>query len=151
MAPVRVFVSLWALSLVYIKSHVASFCSWTGWFESPEKHFFLWHGSCKTAKFCLWVVSLFLWLFKSKNFLFPWLPCSFLISKVIKATPVDEWLRTLIFSALNRSSSNRCGFEPSSGHMSDKPSSACGWSGGFSQGSQVFAPPNDWQGSKWVK
>ena len=25
-----------------------------------------------------------------------------------------------------------CGFEPSSGHMWDKPSSACGWSGGFS-------------------
>ena len=26
-----------------------------------------------------------------------------------------EWLRPLIFSALNRSSSPRCGFEPSSG------------------------------------
>ena len=30
---------------------------------------------------------------------------------------VAEWLRTLIFSALNRSSSHRCAFEPSSGHV----------------------------------
>ena len=43
-----------------------------------------------------------------------------------------EWLRTLIFSTLNRSSSHRVRFEPSSGH---KPSSVCRWSGGFSQGS----------------
>ena len=28
-----------------------------------------------------------------------------------------EWLRQLSFSALNRSSSHRCGFEPSSGHV----------------------------------
>ena len=28
-----------------------------------------------------------------------------------------EWLRPLIFSALNRSSSHRCGFEASSGHV----------------------------------
>ena len=31
-----------------------------------------------------------------------------------------EWLRQLIYSTLNRSSSHRCGFEPSSGHMGDK-------------------------------
>ena len=28
---------------------------------------------------------------------------------------MGEWLRSLIFSALNRSSSHRCGFEPSLG------------------------------------
>ena len=33
------------------------------------------------------------------------------------AAPMAEWLKTLIFSALNHSSSHRCGFEPSSGHM----------------------------------
>ena len=51
------------------------------------------------------------------------------------AAPLAKWLRPLTFSDLNRSSSHRCGFEPSSG---DKPSSACGWSGGFSRGSPVF-------------
>ena len=54
---------------------------------------------------------------------------------------------TLTSSALNRVSSHHCGFEPSSGHMSDKPSYACGWSGGISQGSPVYAPPNDWLSS----
>ena len=34
-----------------------------------------------------------------------------------EAAPVAEWLRMLIFSALNRSSSHRCWFEPGSGHM----------------------------------
>ena len=33
------------------------------------------------------------------------------------AAPVAKWLRTLIFSALSRSSSHRCGFEPSLGHV----------------------------------
>ena len=61
----------------------------------------------------------------------------------IKSDPVAEWLRTLIFSILNRLSSHHCGFEPSLGHIRDKPSSACGWSGGFSWGSPVFAPLND--------
>ena len=46
--------------------------------------------------------------------------------KIISAAPVAEWIRPLIFSAVNRSSSHRCGFEPSSGHMWDKPSSAFG-------------------------
>ena len=31
--------------------------------------------------------------------------------------PLAEWLSPLIFSALNRSSSHHCGFEPSSCHM----------------------------------
>ena len=62
---------------------------------------------------------------------------------VLEAAPVAECLRTLIFSALNRLSSHRCGFEPSSDHTWDKSSSACGWPGGFSRGSPVFAPPND--------
>ena len=62
--------------------------------------------------------------------------------KTPTAAPVAEGLRTLIFSALNRSLSPRCGFEPSSGHMRDKQSSACGWSGGISRGSLVFAPPS---------
>ena len=34
-----------------------------------------------------------------------------------KAAPVAEWLRQLICSALNRSSSHCCGLELSSGHM----------------------------------
>ena len=34
-----------------------------------------------------------------------------------QAAPVAKWLRTLIFSALYRSSSPRCGFEPTTGHM----------------------------------
>ena len=67
------------------------------------------------------------------------------------AAPVAEWLRPLICSALNRSSSHRCGFELSSGHMWDEPSSACGWSGGFIRGSPVFAPPTDLFGSKQAK
>ena len=59
------------------------------------------------------------------------------------AVTVADWLRTLIFSALNHSSSHRCGFEPSSCDMLDKPKSACLWSGGFSWVSPVFAPPYD--------
>ena len=35
---------------------------------------------------------------------------------MITKKSVAVWLRALIFSALNRSSSHRCGFEPSSGH-----------------------------------
>ena len=35
--------------------------------------------------------------------------------------------------------------------MRDKPSSACGWSDVFSQGSPIFASPTDWLSSKWVK
>ena len=50
---------------------------------------------------------------------------------LFEAVPVAEWLRLLIFSAVNRSSSHRCGFEPTPDHMWEKPSSACGWSGGF--------------------
>ena len=65
-----------------------------------------------------------------------------MIQEIIQAAPVAEWLRSLIFSALDRSSSPRCGFEPSS---------ACEWSGGFSRGSPVITPPYDWLGSKWVK
>ena len=33
------------------------------------------------------------------------------------AAPVAEWLRQLIISELNLLSSQRCGFEPSSGHV----------------------------------
>ena len=46
---------------------------------------------------------------------------------LIDAAPVAEWF----ISALNCSSSHRCGFEPSSGHMCDKSSSACRWWGVF--------------------
>ena len=63
--------------------------------------------------------------------------------------PVVEWLRSLIFRALNHSSCHRCGFKPSPGHMWDKPSSACGWSGDLSWGSPIFAPPYDWLSLKW--
>ena len=65
--------------------------------------------------------------------------------------PMAKWLRPLIFSTLNRSSSHHCGIEPGSGHMWDKPSSACRWSGGFSQGSPFFAPPSEWLHLKWIK
>ena len=64
----------------------------------------------------------------------------------IEVVPVIEWWRPLIFSALNHSSSLRCGIEPSSGHVGQTK-----LSGGFSQGSPVFAQPNDWVGSKYVK
>ena len=59
----------------------------------------------------------------------------------VRVVPMAEWVRMLIFSTLNHLSSHRCGFEPSPGHMRDKPSSACWWSGGFSRASPVFAPP----------
>ena len=45
-------------------------------------------------------------------------------------------------STLNRSSTRRCGFESRSGHRLDKPSSACGWSGGYSRGSLRFFLPH---------
>ena len=50
--------------------------------------------------------------------------------------PVAEWLRPLIFNALNRSPSNRLGFEASSGHMWDKP----GCSRWFFSGFFPFSP-----------
>ena len=51
-----------------------------------------------------------------------------------RPTPVAEWFRLLIISALNRSSSHRCWFKPSSGcFMWDTQSSACWWSGVFSR------------------
>ena len=40
-----------------------------------------------------------------------------LASKSVEANPVAEWLRLLIFSALNRSSCHHCGLDPRSGHM----------------------------------
>ena len=70
--------------------------------------------------------------------------------------PVTKWLRTLIFSALNCSSSPRCWFEPNSGHMWNKPSSACRWSGGF-LGDLQFLPhltidsaQNEWNNLDWL-
>ena len=57
----------------------------------------------------------------------------------------------LLTSALNRSSSHRYGFEPRSGHMWDKPSSACWRSGDVSPRSPVFSPTYDRVGSKRVK
>ena len=57
--------------------------------------------------------------------------------KHIAIAPVVEWLRPPIFSALNHSSSHLCTFDTC------ETSQACGWSGGFSRGSPVFAPPND--------
>ena len=50
---------------------------------------------------------------------------------------------SLIFSAINRSSFHCCGFKPCSGHVCNKPSSVCGWSGSLSQGSPFFTPPFD--------
>ena len=73
-----------------------------------------------------------------------------LFTQINKMAPVAKWLRLLIFITLNRSTSHHFGFEPHPDHMWDKPSSACGWLGGFSR-SPVFAPPCDWLGSKWVK
>ena len=85
-------------------------------------------------------------LLKQNCFCVPLVLVSFLISSL-----VADWLRTLFFRALNCSSSHYCGFEPNSGHMWDKQSSACGWSGVFSQGSSILAPPYGWLGSEWVK
>ena len=65
----------------------------------------------------------------------------------IWVAPVAEWLRTLIFSTLNSSSSHRCGLELCSGHMCDEPSSACGWSGVF-LGDLMFSP-NDLAQNEW--
>ena len=48
--------------------------------------------------------------------------------------------RGRVVSTLNQSSSHRCGFEPSLGHMWDKPSCACGSSGVFSRGSPGLCP-----------
>ena len=56
------------------------------------------------------------------------------------ATPMAVWLKMLIFSAQNHSSSYHCWLEPCSGHTWDKSSSACGWSGFFSLGSPIFRP-----------
>ena len=58
---------------------------------------------------------------------------------VYKAALVAEWLRPLISSVLNHSSSHRYGCEHRTGHMWGKASSACGCSGVFSWGSPVFA------------
>ena len=64
----------------------------------------------------------------------------FFVNSDLAAASMAKWFRTLIFSALNLSSSHGSGFDPSLGHMRDKPSSACGWSGVFSRGSPIFAP-----------
>ena len=78
---------------------------------------------------------------------------NFSVIFILAVASVAEWLRTLIFSALNHLSSHRYGFQLSSSHIWDKSSSSCGWSGGFSWGSPVFAPPYDWLGSKskWME
>ena len=49
--------------------------------------------------------------------------------KIKMAAPRGRVIKDASFGALNRSSSYRCGFELSWGHMRDKPSSACGWLG----------------------
>ena len=72
-------------------------------------------------------------------YIWNWSLVFMLLSPLVSAAPVAEWLRTLIFSALNFSSFHHCGFEPSSGHMGDKPSSVCRWSGGL-LGDLPFSP-----------
>ena len=64
--------------------------------------------------------------------------------------PVVECLRSLIFSALNCSPSV---MSLSIAHVNCETSLVllAGWSGGFSRGSSIFAPPSNWLGSKWVK
>ena len=59
-----------------------------------------------------------------------------------------EWLRTPVLSAVNRSSSQRCGFEPTLGHMQDKPTSACEWFVFFLMGISHLAQAYDSLGSK---
>ena len=39
------------------------------------------------------------------------------VSSTLEAASMDRWLRSLIFGALNRSSSQCCSFESSSSHM----------------------------------
>ena len=50
---------------------------------------------------------------------FQTIPSAFLwlIKRLRNKKEMAEWLRPLIFTALNCSSSHRCGFEPSSGHV----------------------------------
>ena len=55
------------------------------------------------------------------------------LTRTHQTAPVPEWLRRLIFSALNRRSSHRCGFEPAR-----VTCETCGWTSGFSRGSPVF-------------
>ena len=73
-------------------------------------------------------------------------------SIISAAASVAKWLSPLTFSALNLSSSHRCGCEPSSGHMWDRPSQVL-LAGGqvFFSGISSFAPPCDWLGSNWGK
>ena len=101
---------------------LASLWSWACRFESylvvkPRRRVFSWRGS------------------NQRNYR---------ITTSWKASSVAEWLRLLIFSTLNCSSSHHCGFEPCFGHMWDQQNSACGWLGVFSWESPVFAPPNSW-------
>ena len=66
------------------------------------------------------------------------------------AATVAKWLRPLMFSALNCSSSHPCGFEPSSGHVGQAKFCLrvvrC-----FFSGDLQFSPHLTIDGSKWVK
>ena len=66
---------------------------------------------------------------------------------IFMEAPVAEWLRPLIFIAHHLTAVG----SSLAGVTRDKPGSACRWSSGFSRGSPVFVPPNDWLVSKWVK
>ena len=72
------------------------------------------------------------------------LPMQVNIGKTKFSGPVADWLRLLIvLSTLNHSSSHCFGFKHITGHMWDKPSSACRWLGGLSWGSPIFAASNN--------
>ena len=62
-----------------------------------------------------------------------------------------DWLRTLIFLELKLACHLTAAGSSQARVTWEKPSSACGWTGGFSWGSLIFTPPNDWLNSKLVK
>ena len=96
-----------------------------------------------TTRFCLFVLPCFLcWATNYPGETFYFVSLFFLVTKLMHQAFLDIARPGLC-----------CGFEPSSRHSWDKPSSACGWSGVFLGDLPAFAPPNDWLGSKskWVK
>ena len=84
----------------------------------------------------------------SASYIYALFPAAWVIIELnsIRPPPVAEWLRPLIFSFLNHSSSHCCRVEPSLGHMWDKPILlAVGDQVVFLGGSPIFAPPTDWR------
>ena len=94
----------------------------SGDFEKTAPEGTVWSGSSLLAQTCLSEYSGSLQYYIS-----------------VLAAPVAEWLSSLIFSSLNRSSSHPSGFDPSSGHV--RQAKFCLWvARWFSRGSPFFCP-----------